>query len=159
MCQISAKQIYLTLCSHLILQRRSTSRSSRTDRVILSASDANNLHNISIPRGARQLTPLHKQSQASRSLRFPNTSRWHLHSIHRGEEMHHCSGSVGTQAKCKPFLGTLFIFRFFLLAQQAAIFLAPTEGCLVHLIRSRRQQGNEECGEVTALGDDQEEPA
>lgn len=66
---------------------------------------------------------------------------------------------MGALGERKPFLKTLFIFRFFLLAQRAAIFLAQTEGCLAHLVRSRRQQGNEGWREVTVLRAGQEAPA
>lgn len=50
---------------------------------------------------------------------------------------------MGTRRACKPFLKTLFIFCFFLLAQQVATLLAQTEGYLEH-----REGG----GWVTAIG-------
>lgn len=109
-----------------------------TDRLIISASVAIDLHDV------YQYPAAHSPActdQRQRWAHIPNTSRWHLHSIYWEEGKHKCSGSVGALEECKPFLKTLFIFRFFLLAQQAAIFLAHTEGCLAHLVHSRRQRG------------------
>lgn len=48
-----------------------------------------------------------------------------------------CPCSVGTLRAWKPFLKTLFIFCFFLLAQQVATLLAQTEGYSEHRGRGR----------------------
>lgn len=124
-----------------------------TDKLIIFVSVAIDLHDISIPSGSIPRRP--KTTTGSYSKHQPLT----LAQQPQRRRKQKCSRSVGALRERKPFLKTLFIFRFFILAQQAAIFQAQTEGCLAHLVRSGRQRGNEGWREVTVLRAGQERPA
>ena len=125
------------------------------EELISSASAAIILHNISI------------SSRSDNRLPHINRPKDHSGLTFQTPAADICTASTEREntnvpllcGAASPFLDTLFILRFFLLAQQTAIFPAQTEGCLAHLIRGGRQRGNEGWRKVMVLRGSQKAPA